>query len=403
MNTESEQPTNMQDPKDALLKEIERVAGRKIMNASDCQSLSIDIFKKTQRKLSLNTLRRFFNLMKSEYKPSLFTLDILTEYCGYSNFSDFTNREQHGFALVAGEASSIVDFLLFLFKDTEIRKLHDSSYLMLVSAVITNLEQWPTLIDTLQARIAKTVNGQVFYFEQFVNTDRINSYYGEGLKYYLHEKRMPEAQIFGHSLLCFGHWLAENNDAVERHYKQVIRHNIDEHTDLFNSGRYFASQIYYFHSKGQDLQPALLNARNFYTMINGYKAKSFPAFEYVLAETLILTGQYDDALIYINEAIKKRNNPIVPNIDVRLFESIYLFQAIGLAHVGKTEKAKDIFETISTSNFYFLSRQFNSILYLLLKKHFDKRNFQDKQLLYLVKQTSFTRLISNIPAICKVA
>jgi len=395
----------MHDPKDALLKEIERVVGRKILNASDCQTLSIDIFKKTQRNLSLNTLRRFFNVMKSDYKPSLFTLDILAEYCGYSNYSDFTKREQPIYGFVAGEASSIVDFLLFLFKDTELKKLHDSSYLTLVSAVITNLEHWPTLIDVLQSRIAKTVNGQVFYYEQFVNTDRINSYYGEGLKYYLHEKRKPDAQIFGNSLLCFGNWLAENNEAVERHYKQVIRHNIDENTDHFNSGRYFATQIYYAHSITQDLQPALTNAWNFYTMLNGHKSngKSFPAFEYVLAETLILTGQYEDALIYINEAIKKRNNPIPPNIDARLFESIYLFQAIGLAHVGKTEKAKDIFETISTSNFSFLSRQFNSILYLLLKKHFDKKNFQDKQLLYLVKQTSFKRLISHIPAISQVA
>lgn len=395
----------MPEMKPELLRETERVFGRKILNASDCQALSIDIFKRIQKKISLNTLRRAFNLMKTAYQPSLFTLDVLSEYCGYNSFSEFGKREKKQHEPISGEMGSLIDFIFFLFRDNEIKQLHDSSYLALVNAVVINLEQWPHLIDQLQFRIAKTANGQTFYFEQFVNVDKINSYYGDGLRYYLHEKKKPLAQVFGHSMLCFGSWLAEDHAGLESHYRQVIRHNVDEHTEPFLAGRYFASQIYYAHSAQAELHEPMEAARLFYEASTGLKInhKTFPGFEYVMAETLVLTGQYEEALFYIQEAIRKRNNPVPAHIDARLFESVYLFQATALAHLGKIEKARDVFESISTSNFSFLSRQFNSILYLLLKKVFDKRNFQDKQLQYLVKQTAFTRLVAHLPAITQVA
>lgn len=379
-----------------LTEEVERIFGRKILNASDCLMLGREILDQTHLNVSINTLRRTFNLMKSKYNPSLFTLDILSKYCGYTSYSDFTGRSEKTDDQISNQDTGLLDFLTLLFRDTDIQCINDTTYINLIHVTINNLEQWPTIIDRFQCRIAKTINGQIFYFEQFINIDKLNSYFGEGLRYYLHEKRKPEAQMRGHSLLCLNGWLTANHRATQRHYLEVIRYNLDETTDMFVCGRYFATQLFYADTMDKEFDPILHRAREFYMTLNTSRmaAKSFPAFEYILSETLVLLRQYSEAIFYINELIKKRNNYIPTNISSRLFESVYLFQATALFNIGKIEKARDVFDTINTTNFNFLAKQYNSILYLLLKKQIDKRKNQDKQLCYLVQQTGFKTLFN---------
>ena len=378
-----------------LKEEVERVFGRKILTASDCQNLSKDIYQQTKSGLSLNTLRRTFSLMKSKYQPSTFTLDLLSKYCGFSSFQNFLSLKKN----ISGNHNTqlgLLNFLVLLFKDFDVKSVDDITYINLIHEIITNLERWPDVIDQFQSEIAKTANGQIFYYEQFVNIDKLNSFSGDGLRYYLHEKKTPQAQMFGHSLLCFNAWLTMNKEEIKEHWLKVLAYKIDDTIHPFVCGRYFATQLYYAEAFAGDVEPVLNKAREFYAEIKLSKHhQSFPCFEYILSEALVLIRQYDEALFYINEAIKKRNSHVPPHIDLRLFESIYHFQAIALAKIGKVEKSKDILDTISMRNFSFLSRKFNSILYLSQKHSFYKRDFLQKQLQYLVCQTGFEKLVAN--------
>jgi hypothetical protein len=385
-------------PKITMLKEeVERIFGRKVLNASDCLLLSKDIYDQTQSTISINTLRRIFNIMKSKYQASLFTLDLMSKYCGFTSYSEFVSREERPANSAGQQDSSLLDFLILLFRDADLKSLDETSYCSLIHTTISKLEQWPDVINSLQCRIAKTDNGQKLYFEKFINIDKLNSYYGEGLRYYLLETRKPEAQLFGHSLLCYSSWLTGNHEAVKKHFLKVTSYNIDEANDMFVCGRYFATRLFHADVVANDFEPILDKAIEFFDSSNMKKnaAKSFPGFEFIMAETLILLHQYNDALFYINEAIKKRNNQLPANINSKLFESLYLFKATALFHTGKIEKAKEIFDTIGTCNFNFLSKQYNTILYLLLKKQIEKRGFHDKQISYLVQQTGFSQLSPN--------
>jgi tetratricopeptide (TPR) repeat protein len=378
-----------------LKEEVERIVGRKILTAADCNLLCNDIYLKTQSSTSLNTLRRLFDLMKSKYQPSLFTLDLLSKYCGYSSFSDFTNSKKNKPCNNENQDNSFVNFLVLLFRDFEVKSTNDITYIQLIHKIINNLEHWPAMIDTFQREIAKTASGQVFYYEQFINIDKLNSFYGKGLHYYLNEKKTVEAQLLGHSLLCLQSWLTMNDEGVENHYQEVLRHSVDENIHPFISARFFATQLYKCEISSNETEAILIQTREFYDNIRYSKFvhQNFPYFEYVLSEALVLTNQYEEALFYITEALKKRNYHVPPNVDLRLFESIYLFQAIALANIGKREKAKDILGSINTENFYFLSRHFNSILYLLQKGTFQKKEFLQKQVQYLVQQTGFKKLV----------
>jgi hypothetical protein len=388
--------------KSSLIKdEVERIIGRKILTASDCQYLSNDIYQQTKQRVSLNTLRRFFHLMKNKYHPSSFTLNLLSKYCGYSSFDDFISHKEQSYNNHINSGSDLLNFLILLFRDLEIKGVDDITYINLIHEIINNLEKWPQVIDDFQSQIAKTANGQFFYYEQFVNTDNLNSYYGDGLRYYLHERKDPQAQIFGHSLLCFRSWLSMHKEKVYNHCQELCQYKINETIHPSISGRYFASQLFQADVYDYDLEPILLAAREFYLDTKYSKAVSqgFPYYEFILSESLILTQQYEEALFYIVEATKKRNNYTPPYVDLKLFESIYLFHAIALKNIGKAEKAKEMLEMINVKNFYFLAKKFNLILYLLQKQSFHKRDLLRGQLEYLIRQTGFKKLVAGYPEI----
>src|SRR5688500_18463666 len=159
--------------------EVERIIGRKILTASDCQYLCNDIYQQTKLRVSLNTLRRFFHLMKTKYQPSLFTLNLLSKYCGFSSFDDFVTHKERLCNNYTNSGSDLLNFLILLFRDFDIRGADDLTYINLIHEIITNLEKWPQVIDEFQSQISKTANGQFFYYEQFVNIDKLNSYYGD--------------------------------------------------------------------------------------------------------------------------------------------------------------------------------------------------------------------------------
>ncbi len=71
-------------------KEIQKKHGQEISYAKDCQILSAAIFQKTKRQVSVSTLKRFFGIIRSSFKPSKYTLDSLAVYLNYKNWESIS-------------------------------------------------------------------------------------------------------------------------------------------------------------------------------------------------------------------------------------------------------------------------------------------------------------------------
>lgn len=378
-----------------LKQEVENTLGRKILSSADCHYLQSNIFQQLQFTLSFNTLRRFFRLMEAKYQQSVYTLDILCKYCGFSSFNDFVNSKKQSQPInVDPQSSALINYLILIFKSTEVKNLNDSTYQSLVSQTIHFLEHQPYLFHQFQREIARTKNGQDFYFEKFINIDKLNSYYGEGLRYYLHEKRTRESQIFGHSFLCLRYWLTNNNDGVEDNFKKIMQYDVDRTTPAIIAGCFFASQVYHSNLCGGKQEPILSKARQLYSLIKPIKDNHSLLFQFemLVAQSLILTAQYEDALFYVGEAIKRRKNNAHADVDPWIFETLDLFHAIARAHLGATTTARDILACIEPNNFHFLHKQYLTILYLSLKQSFQKNNYRQEQIEDLINRTGFTNL-----------
>ncbi|MGN8069083.1 hypothetical protein [Mucilaginibacter sp. SG564] len=63
------------------------------IQASDCKILSARISDKTNHTVSETTLKRIYGFALSKFKPSLFTIDVLSNYCGYNGWDDFCKKQ----------------------------------------------------------------------------------------------------------------------------------------------------------------------------------------------------------------------------------------------------------------------------------------------------------------------
>lgn len=375
---------------------IERTLGRRILSSTDCRYLHNDISQQLQSTLSFNTLRRFFNLMEAKHEQSIYTLNLLSAYCGFSSFDDFISSiKENPIENNNTQNSDLLNYLVMFFKKPEINNTNDFTYSYLVQQTIIFLEQHPHLIDPFQREIAKTKNGQDFYFEQCINTDCLNSFYGDGLRYYLHAKKTMDAQLFGNYLLCFRFWLTRNNKNLEKHYEAIIQYEGEKKAQPSIAGFFYASQIYYANAFGINQEAILVKVRDYYTHITPLKENYASIFKFhiTLSQALLLTAQYEEALFYISEVLKNKKKYATSSVDLVFLETIYLFKAIALAHLGEKATAKELLDLVDPNNFYFLSRQYMNILFLSLRLFLKKTASEQKQLQYLVKTTGFIRLL----------
>jgi hypothetical protein len=378
--------------------EVERTFGRRILTSADCNELSDHVQQKTGFRLSFNTLRRFFHLIKSEFSPSSNTLNILTKYCGYTSLDNFIRSKENASAQISGQSDAkLMKYLVLQFINIEVQHYNDATYLSMVRQTINFLNSCPHIIDQFQREIAKTKNGQTFYFEYFVNIDKLISYYGDGLQYYLNEKKTREAQLFGHSLLCFRYWLANDIRGVEKHYEEVMKYKIDDTIHLFVCARYFTAQIYQANISGKKNETILIHVREFYNQLKTNKGLvlMLPCFLMNISEALLLVGEHKEALYYIEEAIKKYDERIGEYVDDKVFHALPLYQALALARLGEMTKAKKLLNAIKPDQFYFLWKQYLTILYIHLKELLQQTKPDRAQIEFIIEETGFVKLLPD--------
>jgi hypothetical protein len=383
----------------ALKTYIEKILGRRILSSTDCRYLHNDIKQKTGLNISFNTLRRFFNLMDTKHEQSVYTLDILARYCGFTTYDNFITCLQSNTSPEPGHTNAeLLLYLVMLFKDTEIKDASDFTFYKLVAQTIVFLDSHATLIDEFQFEIARTINGQTFYFEHFVNLDRLNGHYGEGLRYYLNENKTMAGQLFGNYMYCLKHFLSMNFIELKKGCHNIAAYNVNQTKDAAAIAYYFSTQLLYAHATGINPDQILIKTRQHYLAFDPAKECQVTVINFfnTLLQTLVLTEQYEEALFYIDDMLNLIRKGNLTNYQNRIIHNIYLLKAIAVYHNGNKTIAKQVFDTIDPLNFFFLSKEFMTILYLSLKQCFKKSSNEQSQINDLIKKTGFYLLAGKI-------
>ncbi len=378
-----------------LRKEVEETYGRKIGSSRDCHMLSEEVYTKISFNINSNTLRRFFGLVKSPYAPSLTTLDILARFCGFAAFDEF-KKSQSNIQKPSSEdyySNSILRYMVALFRDVSTKEF-DKTYAAVVKHTIHFIQRHPELCDPFQRAIAKTKNGQEFYYEQCIHIDALNSYFGDGLRFYLMEKKTAEAQVLGHSLLCLRSWLTENVPEVIKHHEEVTNHKFEKGFHPMVCGRFFATRLLFANVRGLPIEKILIEAHQAHAIIKQQSGvySIFPYFEYVISPILLLTGHPEEALYFVNYSLDNYLHNHA-DIDPGIYQIMDLIRALTFVETSSVKEAEKLFHLIRPSRFHFLSQKASRIMYLFLSQRLKKNNVKsDQQLKELIFETGFTRL-----------
>lgn len=390
-------PVNFRPKLPAVLKtEVEQTFGRPVFTSKDCIQLSDEIFAKTKVQVSPNTLRRLFGLVKADCDPSKSTLNILAKYCGFHSIGSIPEEINADHSTRNLDKESILHFLVHLFEEVPMHEMKQEAYLVLLKHTLFILNRDEHLAKDFQRQIAKTLNGQLFYFEQFVNLDKLDGYYGDGLRYYANEKNTPEAECFVYSLLVFRYWLTEESEKLREAYKHLQKYKGYKFRTADLCGKFFSASLLYAYTTGESRLQLLQEVQKSHMALSARKEKAndFPSFEHQVAFALVLTEQYAEALYFIHFALENyHKNPLYEGLGY--YHIIYLLKGIAHVGVGERRKAEKIYDTIKSVDFGFRSKKLSTLLFLLLANKLRKKiHGKEDQLAALVQDTGFKRFQS---------
>ena len=378
----------------SLKKELENSFGRKIISSRDCNQMAEDISQKTGESVNANTLRRFFGLVKAEYPPSSSTLTILSRYCGFNSIEEIKNLTTNGDPEININKEEVLRYMVSLFKNTLVSGSQERTFYPLVEQTIVFLERNPSLIDRFQREIARTATGQYYYYEKLPNIDRLGGYYGDGLRHYLREKNTDEGKLFAHAVLVFRHWLTKNKEQLVHHMSEIAAIVPASNVPYHILGRLIAAKLYNAQVKNESIDNILAEAKRYHAGIIARRedsAFSFPDFELIICEALLLTGHYDEGAEYIwHGKTYLSTSGQDKNSLFNLWEDF-----ASLRKDKKKNLSKGIPDSLGFYNSF--SKKYNTIIKLLSTGTLKSKNLaRGEQLNNLVKETGYKRLLTLI-------
>lgn len=241
-----------------------------LLTTYDAQQLALSVFKKTNKNISYNTVRRFFNIVPSTNKPSVFTLNILSEYVGYGNWEKFRKEsiliEQNELSiyLLISNVNTHIDFDRL--EDLSVIHGQQKEFHFLLRNLVTlafnrkeydffrklfTLKHVFNIIASNMLEIYYTVNFigiyirrdeylqkivikhyadlplvDMFYVEYFVDLDSINGYFGILLDVYFKKKVSDkQAVLFYNCMKFYGCYLRKDFKKYKTYYKEIDKIN----------------------------------------------------------------------------------------------------------------------------------------------------------------------------------
>lgn len=380
---------------DHLKQTVIKKTGLACEHFHDIQLLQHLVKRETSEYLSIQTLNRFFGLIKNGFKPSEATLNILSRFIGYHTFGEF-EMVFHSLPRTVDKSIPLATLLAILFSDMEFQTMEESGLLSMTRNVCKMIELDPSMTEDVYPFMAACKYGRRYFFEHFINLDALNTHYGEGLHYYLMHAKHRDQQFFGITLLCKRYFLTGEYDLFERYYLKVQDFSFTE-IKTFHSfliGAYYAVRLYNSKIHNEPFFPiddALFQISHVSTNEGAYGA--FPWAEYLVGESLILVEEFYQAYKVL-EAGSFWLKQMPSGLD-KGFETQYqllLLYARFFAGILCEKKAAEQLKNISEGPLFFLSRNYFSFFILHLTKMLSSKTEAKnilEQIDNIVEKTSF--------------
>lgn len=332
---------------------------------SEIQALQEGITKSTNEYLSVQTLSRFFGVVRSHFKPSHHTLNTLSLYVNYSSFKHFELLNESG--SVKNDSSFFVtDLFHSLFSSI------DPSGEQNLELVSKNILKWmiqnPQYYSDIYPAFSKTPFGRRMFFEGFANIDALNAGYGNGLHYYLLHSEITEEKAFAHSMCCFWYFLTWDVKKFKEYF-EYLQHYKQSQIVSFHPmvvDRYYAAFIYNqainLKSETSHRNAGMVD----FDILTSTSISSMSGSIYV-AEALLLTGEFQRAWQLLNNSQFTTNGPQSLKSDFDMQVRILKLLSGYLSGNITQRRSLSYYLDIVSKPMPFLSENYYSLLLLFVK------------------------------------
>jgi hypothetical protein len=362
---------------DSLKQKTAVTFGKAIKRSFECDLLSQHIKKATTEYLSAQSLRRFWNFLETPFSPAINTLNILSRYCGYQDWDDFTGNIQSAVFTPINSKEEMrlyLDFFKLHINDEQDMNYHNAC--RLISSRILNNK---ALFEGLVKHLAENQVAQVFFFERFPFIDGLGTGYDRGIKLYLQHKKNEEAQVFGICLLLLGAFLSQKDKLLKFYFSKLEQYTLQNNWHPFLTGRYIGSQLLYCHAFEKEPEKYfwLEKAKNYgkhFHHISNIKFWRFPYYQFMMCDYLNLVEEYRLSYELLHPFKKLQKTEIT--VEDGYHDALCIINGVSLSGLGKKEQAAQ--QVWQSANFDKLS--------IIFKKYFT--------LQYLASNTRATSMIS---------
>lgn len=341
-----------------LRKNIEKKFGKDIQTATDCDNLVSLITRDCKTNISSQTLRRFFGLIKTTSGYSHFTLDLLSQFCGYSNFKDFRN------------ACNNQELELFFGNSDNTNHNYWDRSEQLCQQIIKS----PDLLVSTHHRLMSFPMARKYFMENHPLRDLLGSVYAQYFLAYLKYNTSNEAKIFAYGFLFQSSFLLQNTESMDLYYNKVKETELTENVHVIPAGLKFGVQLLYADFTGNEnlfkryfaeMKKARLRYRT-------ASEKSVCSFESTVLESLIFTNRSQEMKFLIENNTFQVNNDedYIPSKRKETHDEVWkILCAVAYQKMGDKKNTERFLNQINLKNLGTGWKKYYSLLYYSVYFH----------------------------------
>ena len=372
-----------------LRKSVSKKFGKEIRTANDCELLKEEI-SKVCKTVSSQTYRRFFRVIVYNGCYSEFTLNGLSQYCGFPDYAAFKN------SLIENE----MDLLLEEINTTK----SETEYWSISEIICQKISKSPKYLASTHHQLLKFPAARVFFMEHHPMRDLAGTVYSQYFQEYLKHETSNEAKLFAYGFLYMGAFLTENKDFMGIYHHKIVETELTPEVYVLPAGRKFGVQLLHAWTKNDDktfykIYAEMLKARDFYKEIS---QKSVCSFEYSVLEHLVFTDKTEEMQFLIdNNTSQLFSDKEFVNQDRKENheECWKIMCSLAYFKMKNYELSKQYLSAVNLKKLSVGWEKYYAILYYFVKYKFDEKDEKSlikNKISQLIGETHFTYYLNLV-------
>lgn len=365
-----------------LRKIIAKQFGKDIKTATDCDNLVSVIIRDCKTNISAQTLRRFFGLIKTTSEPSNFTLDLLCQFCGYSNFEAFIN------------ACNNQELELFFGNPENTNHNYWDRSEQLCKQIIKS----PELLVSTHHHLMSFPMARKYFMENHPLRDLLGSVYAQYFSAYLKYNMSNEAKIFAYGFLFQSSFLLQNTELMDLYYKKVKETELSDEVHVIPAGLKYGVQLLYADFTGNEnlYRKYFAEMKKARLLYRKASEKSVCSFESTVLESLIFTNRTKEMKFLIENNTFQLNNDedYIPSQRKETHDEVWkILCAVAYHKMGEKNSTEHFLNQINLKNLGTGWEKYYSLLYYSVYFHsaqLDQKVECISQLKKLIDETYFS-------------